>query len=343
MLIFPPRHFKSLICTGGIGSGTLFLLSGNHTLGREESRGGKYLDARDYCKMHIIAHNFKMLSDHDVATFAIGKVGNDLVGKEIIEEMREAGIDVSYVGISAGDRTMFGFCFLYPDGTGGNLTTEVSACSKVDARYIKEKEHVFQQYQGAFLALAAPEVPLDARHELLRLSDKYGGFSVASFTGGEMAEVEQSGMLSLVDLLAVNIEEASTFTGTDIFQNPARIVEKLICKVKQFNIRICLSVTAGKRGSWTWDGTELNFVPAFEVDVKSSAGAGDAHIAGIMAGLNGGLQLSDAQQLGNLAGALAVTSQHTIHPEMSRRKIADLIDGRSNGFSSALLKYLSNQ
>jgi len=343
MLTFPPHHFKSLICTGGIGSGALFLLSGNHTLGREESRGGKYLDARDYCKMHIIAQNFKKLSDHNVPTFAIGKVGDDAVGKEIIEEMREAEIDVRYVDVSAGDRTMFGFCFLYPDGTGGNLTTEESACSKVGARYIEEKEDIFRQYKGAFLALAAPEVPLDARLALLRLSDKYGGFSVASFTVGEMPAVEQSGMLSLVQLLAVNIEEALAFAGADVSEDPAMIVRKLIDKAKKYNSRICLSVTAGKRGSWTWDGTELNFVASLTVDVKSSAGAGDAYISGIMAGLNGGLRLSEAQQLGNLAGALAVTSQHTIHPEMSRKKIADLIDGRDNSLSSALLKYLSNK
>ena len=30
--------YKAMIGTGGIGAGSLFLLSGNHTLGREESR-----------------------------------------------------------------------------------------------------------------------------------------------------------------------------------------------------------------------------------------------------------------------------------------------------------------
>ena len=41
-------HYKALIGTGGIGAGSLFLIKGNETLCREESRGGKYLDARDY-------------------------------------------------------------------------------------------------------------------------------------------------------------------------------------------------------------------------------------------------------------------------------------------------------
>ena len=33
-----------------------FALDGNHTLGREESRSGHFLDRRDYCKLHIVSH-----------------------------------------------------------------------------------------------------------------------------------------------------------------------------------------------------------------------------------------------------------------------------------------------
>ncbi|MBL7700199.1 MAG: hypothetical protein JNK79_18675 [Chitinophagaceae bacterium] len=342
MLKFSPHHFKAMICTGGIGSGSLFLLNGNHNLGREESRGGKYLDARDYCKMHIIAHNVKKLSDPGFHVYAIGKVGNDATGRDILREMKEAEIDLTYVGISPGDRTLFAFCFLYPDGTGGNLTADESACSKVGEADILAAEEIFRRNEGRFIALAAPEVPLTARQALLRLSQKYGGFSVASFTAGEMREVEKLDMLSMIQLLAVNIDEAAMLAGVDINRNePLPIIEKLIARIKKSNPQMCLSVTAGKTGSWTWDGGALNFVPALSLDVKSSAGAGDAHISGIISGLNAGLDLSQAQQLGNLAGALAVTSQHTIHPEMGRRKIAELIHGQPGAYADNVLRFIS--
>ena len=42
-------QFKAMIGTGGIGSGKFFLLNGDHTLGREESRSGYILDQNDYC------------------------------------------------------------------------------------------------------------------------------------------------------------------------------------------------------------------------------------------------------------------------------------------------------
>jgi hypothetical protein len=50
------KNFRCLIGTGGVGSGSFFELEGNHTLGREESRAGRFLDRQDYCKLHIITH-----------------------------------------------------------------------------------------------------------------------------------------------------------------------------------------------------------------------------------------------------------------------------------------------
>ena len=54
-------RYRAMIGTGGIGSGMFFALDGDHTLGREESRSGRFLDRRDYCKLHIIAHYVKAL------------------------------------------------------------------------------------------------------------------------------------------------------------------------------------------------------------------------------------------------------------------------------------------
>jgi len=315
-----------MIGTGGIGAGTLFLMSGNHTLGREESRGGKYLDARDYCKLHIITHYVKALLGIEFPVFPIGKIGSDDVGSRIFSEMEQAGMNMEYVGFSAGDRTLFGFCFLYPDGTGGNLTTEESACTKVDPAFIEAATPVLAEFSGRFISLSAPEVPLAARSRLLQLARKYNGFNVASFTSGEMKEAEATGMLNLTDLLAINIDEASALVGRDPEPDkPESIVEEVIRKMEKINSSAWLSVTAGRNGSWTWDGKHLSHISIIPVKVISSAGAGDAHIAGIIAGLSAGLGLQQAQMLGNLSGAFSVTSPHTIHPDLNRNGLKELV------------------
>lgn len=337
------QRFKAMVGTGGIGAGTLFLMKGNLTLGREESRGGRYLDARDYCKLHIIVHYVKVLLGLKFPVFPVGKIGDDDIGQRIFGEMEQVGLNMEYVGYSARDRTLFGFCFLYPDGTGGNLTTEESACTKVDAAFIDTAIPVLTEYAGSFISLSAPEVPMPARFRLLELTRKYKGFNVASFTSGEMKEAETSGMLGLTDLLAINTDEASALVGMDSEPgNPEFIVENVILKMKKINPDAWLSVTAGKKGSWTWDGIRLSHMPIIPVDVISTAGAGDAHIAGIIAGLSTGLTLQLSQMLGNLCGAFSVTSPHTIHPDLNKKTLRKLALQSRKKFDPVLIKMLED-
>jgi sugar/nucleoside kinase (ribokinase family) len=324
-------RYQAMIGVGGIGSGTFFALSGNHTLGREESRGGRFLDRRDYCKLHIVSHYVKTLLGPDFCTIPIGLVGDDEVGRRLVDEMVDAGLEMSYVKRSSGDQTLFSFCFVYPDAGGGNLTTDDSACGKVDAVYVALAEPEFARYTACGLALAVPEVPLEAREKLLQLGTQYGFYRVASFAAEEVSAAIDMGMLQRTDLLALNVDEAAAAAGLSLdtlpesnyaFEAAKTAVEGLRGK----NPDLLISITAGKNGSWSWDGEELVHVPAFQAEVVSTAGAGDAHLAGIIAGLVAGLTLPQAQELGTLVAAHSVTSPHTIDKRINRRTLQSFAD-----------------
>jgi ribokinase len=55
--------------------------------------------------------------------------------------------------------------------------------------------------------------------------------------------------------------------------------------------------------------------------VQGTAGAGDAHLAGVIVGLVIGLPLAHAHQLGALTAAAAVTSPHTINDRLDRHAL----------------------
>lgn len=319
-------RYQALIGVGGIGSGMFFALSGDHTLGREESRGGHFLDRRDYCKLHIISHYVKTLLGPDFAVIPLGQVGDDAAGHKLLDEMRQAGLEMRYVKCSPGDQTLFSFCFIYPDGSGGNLTTDDSACARVDAAFVAQAEPEFARFAGRGVALAAPEVPLAARDRLLQLGTQYRFLRVASCVAQEMGAVLEMGMLDRVDLLAANVSEAAAAAGLPSELTPgsvstAEIVKAAVARLREINPKLLISITAGNQGSWSWDGQTLTHVPAFPAEVASSAGAGDAHLAGIIAGIVAGLALSQAQELGTLTAALSVTSPHTINKEIDRRSL----------------------
>jgi ribokinase len=314
-------RYQAMIGVGGIGSGRFFALNSNHTLGREESRGGRFLDRRDYCKLHIISHYVKTLLGTGFETIPVGRVGDDEEGKRLFEEMKEAGLDTRYVKRSEGDQTLFSFCLVYPDGSGGNLTTADSACSRVDPDSIVEAEPEFARFAGRGVALAAPEVPMAARKALLDLGTQYHFFRVTSLTSEESREVMAADILRNTDLLAVNLDEAASLAKVYKDTFPLSVVEAAIKELCGVKADMLISITAGGVGSWSWDGTTLAHVPAFPVEVVNTAGAGDAHLSGIIAGLAAGLTLSQAQELGGLVATLSVTSPHTIDKRIDRESL----------------------
>ena len=339
-------RYRAMIGTGGIGSGIFFAMTGNHTLGREESRAGRFLDRRDYCKLHIISHYVQVLLGAEFQTILLGKVGDDAAGHNLIEEMRQTGLVTRHVQMAPGEPTMLSVVFTYPDGSGGNLTPENSACDRVDADFIRHAAPEFARWRAAGIALAAPEVPLAARHALLSLATEHAFLRAGSFVSGEIHTALTMGLFDMLDLVALNIDEAAAVMGKSGEEGVASAQQaEAIARaaVEHFNRaypRLWLSLTAGRHGSWSWDGKTLAYQPAFPTHLVSTAGAGDAHIGAILAGLAGGLSLARAQELGSLVAALAVASPHTIAPDVERAALAAFARERSLHLSPEVMALL---
>ncbi len=315
-------RYRALIGVGGIGSGTFFALQGNQTLGREESRLGHFLDRRDYCKLHIIAHYVATLLGPSFLTFPVGRVGNDEIGRRLVKEMSEAGLGTRFVTIAAGHPTLYSFCFVYPDGSGGNLTTDDSACSTIDASDLATVEGEFQRFSGKGIALAAPEVPLAARAELLEMGRKHGFFNVATYSSEDILPALEQGLIGKLGLLAMNRHEAATLARLHAEECAAEtVVESVAAICTSGYPRMLTSITMGREGSWICEGGRVIHRPAIPAEVCSTAGAGDAHLAGLLVGLSAGLNFDQAHELASLLASFTVTSPHTIHPGASRESL----------------------
>lgn len=320
-LKFDPSHlrFTGIVGTGGIGSGKFFVLNGDRTLGREESRSGHFLKINDYCKQHIILHYIKVLLGNSFSVIPIGKVGDDDTGQSLYNEMMSTGFAMNRIEKVPHVSTLFSFCFYYPDGSGGNLTTDNSASSLVDRAFIEKADPDIRKLGSKGIIMAAPEVPLHARQALLEIGKKNGLFCTASFTSGEIADAFDSDIFSNIDLLSVNYDEASIIAGNNtVVTDVQTVVLSAVKKLQEFNESMMISVTAGKQGSWCWDGHRLNHFPAISTTVVSTAGAGDAFFSGILTGLSLGLHLFEAQQLGSIIAGHAITSPHTIDKGIDR-------------------------
>lgn len=334
------RAYDALVGTGGVGTGIFFDLCGNETLGRTESRAGNLADRRDYCKLHIICHYVKRLLADSLLVVPIGCVGDDPSGQSVLDEMQHAGLDLRYMRKVNAAPTLFSVCFTYPDGDGGNMTSATSASAMLTTADVRRAEPLFRQYQGRGIALAAPEVPLSTRAELLDLATQYGFLRVASFVSSELTQVADSQLLRSVDLVALNLHEASVLCSLDEATPAEKVGEAISGLIRRTKPDLQAIITAGSSGSWIATSTSLTHTPVTSVDTRSTAGAGDAHLAGAIVGLVAGLDLGLANQLATTVSRLAVTSPHTIHPDLDAAMVEGALAELNLPLSDAVMNAL---
>ena len=346
-------QFRTLIGVGGIGGGMFLALEGDETLGREESRGAHLLDARDACKLHIVAHHVAVLTGADLSgtpfrVLPIGYVGDDDPGRAAIAALRSAGIDTAHV-VTLPDRpTLFSVCFQYPDGTGGNLTTLDSAAAALTEADIDALEPLVAADGPRTIALAAPEVGLGPRRRLLELATRHGAFRVASFVSGEVGSARDDGLFEIADLVALNADEASTLAGRAL--DPAApdvVLAALVAATGADRRPLRLVVTAGASGAFAFDDGRWHHRASIPVDVSSTAGAGDALLGGVLAGIAAGVplvpasdapsaELTCALDLGVLLAAVSVISPDTIAPHADLPSLVSLADRAQVAFGPPL-------
>lgn len=348
--------FRRLIGVGGIGSGIFFALEGDRDLGRNESRPARLLDVRDYCKLHIVTHYLAALvgagqSETSFHVLPIGKVGSDAAGRRLLIEMTDAGLDTRFVDEVEERPTLFSVCYQYPDRTGGNITTTESAASLLTPADIDRAIPLLEDGGGS-IALAVPEVPLEVRSHLLRLATEHQCFRVASFTSAEIAEAQALNLFSMVDLLALNEDEAGCLVGQLLdAAEPQAFLDRCAAVLTASQPHIQVIVSAGKEGALAFQDGRWAHSPALPVEVASAAGAGDALLAGTLAALIAGVPLvsrassarddsrrvmASALDFGVLLAGYSATSPHTIHPRADLDAVLDFAAERGVTFAGTL-------
>lgn len=336
--------WRKLVGIGGIGTGMFFAFDDPHTLGRNESRPARLLDVRDYCKLHIVIHYIaKLLSAQKSGSafhiHPVGKVGNDARGRQLLEEMAEAGIDTSLVRSTDERPTLFSVCFQYPDGSGGNITTSNSAAATLCDRDVDAVARILETDAKQTIALILPEVPLEVRRYFLDLATRAGTFRAASFVSAEIAPARQSGFFELLDLVSLNESEAVELVGAPFSPDaPEPFLENCQNFIRTSSPHLRMIISAGALGAWGLTRELLNYCPAPKVRVSSSAGAGDALLAGVLAAMAAGVPflisralergpssrpLETALDLGVLLASYTCLSPHTIHPDASLSNLVE--------------------
>lgn len=219
----------------------------------------------------------------------VGSIGTDQVGSGLADELRQYGVDVSLVRRS-------------PGGTAPQSVILVEAATgRRSIMYSRGTAPAPELDEETALAVTQADVlHLDGYHvgtavEAARLARSHS--VPVSFDGGAGERWPGlDGLLPLVDLLVVARAFAERETG---LTGPAEAARRLARHGAQLVV-----VTDGANGAWYHSAAETGHVPAFNVDVKDTTGAGDVfHGAFAYAWLDG-MPLPEAVRFASATAAL---------------------------------------
>jgi len=238
---------------------------------------------------------------HTVA--AAGLVGRDAWGELIRTRLAAAGIDAAALASSPGRATSTTVALIDPAGE-RSFMHHVGAMAELDEGFVAgilpaaaRARWTIVGYVGLLPGL---EPRLGAALAAIRATGCRVGLETAG-AGGTLGDVAAA--LPHVDLYVPSLHEAAQQTG---LRDPAAVVRRY----RELGARGIVGVKLGARGALlagaTGDPVEIPCLTA-PGPVVDTTGAGDAFLAGLLAGLLRGMDLRAAGLLGAATAAWCVT------------------------------------
>lgn len=232
---------------------------------------------------------------------AVGRIGSDKFGDFVLQTLDDNQVDTRGIVRDAQTNTSVTFVTVASDGERSFLhymgSNGIFSEADIDMDLIRGSK--FLHVAGSFVM---PNLDGEPTSRILRTAREAGVVTsldtVWDTSGNWLKTLEPC--LPHVDVFLPSIEEAKQLTGLDSPPNIARFL-------MDYGIQT-VGLKMGKQGSYVRSGTEEFYVPAYEVDVVDTTGAGDAYVAGFLAGTVMGWDLKRTSELASAAGAACVTA-----------------------------------
>ncbi len=226
----------------------------------------------------------------------LGRVGEDPFGGELVENLRDNGVDTSRVEAVADAPTGSAFITVTPDGENA-IVVSPGANRRFGPDEVGAASEDLEQ---ARVLVAQLEVEVEAVETAARIVDEAGGRFLLNLAPPSEVPGE---LLRLSDPLVVNEHEAAFLLGEDA-RDPEESAGKLLDLGPPSVV-----VTLGAAGAILATGESSRHFPAPEVQVVDTTGAGDAFMGALAAKLAEGALLEEAVPYAVLAGAVAVARE----------------------------------
>jgi len=225
----------------------------------------------------------------------VGRVGNDLFGQAMIDNLASYGVDTSHVLITP--EVSSGVAPIFVDASGQNRILVVKGAN--DLLSPEDVEAASPVLLRAGVIVLQLEVPLETVYFTLRFARRHGIRTILNPAPAQPLTISE---IAEAEYIIPNETEAATIGGM-----PAGTVEEATSCAQALlrkGMRRVI-ITLGANGALLASAGAIRHVARFRVDALDTTGAGDAFIGSLAASLAIGREEFDALRRANLYAALS--------------------------------------
>lgn len=248
-------------------------------------------------------------------TAGIGTVGQDVIGRLVLEKLRESGVLLEHIKIdqmrktgigvtlcAEGDRAILTYIGSIDSADGSDVTDEI----------LKNTRHI---HIGSYYLMKK----IQPCYRDIVLKAKEYGVSVSLDTNWDPDEKWDGGLwdiLPYVDIFLPNENEAMAITKKDNIGDAISELSKIVPV-------ICLKM--GKRGAAAYFGGRMISEKPLDVKVVDAVGAGDSFDAGFIYGFLKGYVMEKCLKIGCICGSMNTTQAGGIAGQIYSDKLNETL------------------
>lgn len=247
--------------------------------------------------------------------YMIGKVGNDVFGKQAILNLQYENVDTNFV-YSTDDHPS-GVALIAVASSGENsIIVAPGANGALNKDDILKAEEIIAQCDCVLLQL---EIPIETVLATIEVSKKYNRKVILN--PAPAAQLDDT-LLQQVDIIIPNQSETLLMTGIDVSN-----IEDATWAATWFHEKgiATVIITLAEQGCFISDKSFKGIVQGHTVEkVVDTVAAGDTFCGALAAALSEEMHLKDAARFANIAAALSVT-KNGAHASIPSREETDAI------------------
>ncbi len=227
----------------------------------------------------------------------VGRVGNDLFGKEAVAHLKNEGVDVSLVEYDAVLNS--GIALITVDDKAEN--TIVVASGANTALKFDEGNRYDSLIDSDTIVLLQLEIPLDTVRAVVQYAKSRGATVVLNPAPAVQLSAE---ILNFVDMIVPNEHELSKLTNSQVTDLYSAKVAASRLAAQGPSVVL---VTLGSKGALLFQENTFEVFSADKVVAVDTTAAGDVFNGGLAAFLSKGYAVNDAISFSNRAAGISVT------------------------------------